>query len=467
MGYRLGDSTATNVDFNYLAFLREVIDCAVVLLETEATLNVNLEKRQTRASEWSGMIRAVEELGIEATSVVDSIVKEQPKTPAGRCAAAIAKSIKDAVDSEIATAKASSTAAREEIDRDDQLVRTRAKTVIEKLLRAHDLPEADKVLEATWTGEGLKAKLRERTSFGVEAAIQLETSASEVLVADLRVDRIADNVEVHTREAGGWLKKGDKLVAQRLGRYQVVSIRVGKDHVAFQLKSTDASSTTLSVTVPRTGEIEIAGSAPGKEFALEDRDRTGIKLLADKLEAAMRELEQQRTTLVALAIDDKPFTEHPHPCVLAERIVLAIAPTVQAIARHSRSPGELVLRRQLADDRREEVFIPVSELVKRIETLPVSARGVFAPLQLSGEAVPEPPKAIVDTRPEPVPIVKPPQPTARGSSSIPPRDIPRTVPPMPPPSGPNPTAADEVKLAASIDAALDDDAAEADAPPPK
>jgi hypothetical protein len=457
--YLLGDSTACDLDFNFLTFLREAVDCAVVLLEAEATLAANLEKRAARASEWAGMIRAVEELGGDASSVVDPIIKEQPSTPAGRCAAAIAKAIKDAVASETAAAKSSSTAARDEVDRDDQQVRARARTVLEKLLRTHDLPEAEKTLEATWSGGSVKAKLRETTAFGVEIAIQLDASASAVLVPDLRVDRIAENVEVHVTEAGGWLKKGDKRVAQKLGRYQVVAARVGKGHVVIQLRSADASGTTLAVTVPRSGSVAIDGGAPGKEYTLEERDRAGIKMLADKVEAALRDVSSQRTALIELLIDAKPFGEHPHPRVLAERMVLAIAPTVRLIASHSRSPGELVLRRQLADDRREEVFISISELMKKIETLPIQTRVVFAPLHLSGEASPEA-WSMIDSKPE-VPAVRPPvvpstsQPAARGSA--------RTMPPNPPPRAHAPTAPapesvviDDAKIAASIDAALDD-----------
>lgn len=382
MRYLLGDSTDSDLQFNYLTFLREVIDAGVVLLEAERTLGTNAERRQTRASESAGMIRAVEELGKDAEAVVDPIMKEQPKTPAGRCAAAIAKAIKEAVDAETSQAKSALGSSTGEIDREDQEVRTRASAVLEKLLRAHDLPNAEKELEAAWATGGVKARMRQRSSFGVEATLVLDASGSAVLAADLRVDRIAENVEIHSHEAGGWLKKGDKLVAQKLGRYQVIGVKVDAKQVSIQLRPPDASGTPLDITVLRNGDVGIAGGAAGKEYAVEDRDRAGLKGLADKLEAALRELEDKRSSLAELVIDGKPFAEFGKPRVIAERLVAAIAPTVQKIAQHSRSPGELVLRRQISDDRREEVFVPVAELVKKIDTLPIPARAVFAPLEL-------------------------------------------------------------------------------------
>ncbi len=382
MSYLLGDSSGPALEFNYLAFLREVVDSAVALLEAEGTLTANVARRDARANESAGMSRAVEELGKDAAAVVEPIAKEQPKTPAGRCAAAIAKSIKDAVAAEIAQARDEAATATDQIAGEDSQVRVKARAALDKLLKAHDLPGAERELEGTWGGGAVKATLRQRAKFGVEAVIALEVAGSALLVPDLRVDRIAEGVEVHVREAGGLLKKRDKLVAQKLGRHQIAGVVVTDKHVVVQLRE---GSHAITVTVTKSGEIAIDGGA-GKEYEVEERDRTGLKLLADKLEGALRDLEDHRTGIVELTIDGKSFADYPHPRVLAERLVAAIAPTVQAIARHSRSPGELVLRRELADNRREEVYIKISDLASRIDTLPIASRTVFAPLQLGGSA---------------------------------------------------------------------------------
>jgi hypothetical protein len=385
VSYLLGDSSGPAIAFNYLAFLREVVDCAVVLLEAEATLSSNLERRDARANETAGLLRAVEELGAEATAVVEPVAKEQPNTPAGRCAAAIARAIKEAVETETAQAKNTTATAAEEVARDDQQARGKAKAVLEKLMRAHDLPEAEKELEASWSGGALKATMRQRTKLGLEATITLEPQGSALLAGDLRVDRVVEGVEVHAHEAGGFFKKSDKLVVVKLGRYQVIGLELDAKQVTVQLKAPDGNATSLIISVPRTGDITIEGG-PAKEYEIDEHDRSGLEQLAAKLEAALHELEDHRTALVELVIDGKPFAEHPHPHVVAERLIAAIAPTVQLISRHSRSPGELVLRRQLADDRREEVFVSVADLTKKIDVLPVASRAVFAPLRLHGEA---------------------------------------------------------------------------------
>jgi hypothetical protein len=401
MRYLFGDSTESELEFNYLAFLREVFDSAVVLLEAETTLEGNRDKRDRREAETGGLIRAVEELGKDALGLVEPVAKEQPKTPAGRAAASIAAAAREAVAHETAAAKAALGTARGEVDRDDEQVLARARGVLEKLLKAHDLPGAEKTLEATWANGPAKVTMRQKTGFGVEALIVLEATGG-LFGADLRVERIAEGVEIHTHEAGGWLKKSDKLVAHKLGRYQVVGVTLAGGDVTIKLKEGSAS---LTITATSSGDIEVDG-AGGKDYAVEDRDRAGIKALADKLGAAVRGLDQ-RTSLASVELDGKSLTGHGHPRVLAERLISAIAPTVQKIAKHSRNPDELVLRRLVAGGHREEVFVEVAELAKKLEPLPAAARSAFGPLQLPGLEVGAGRPRSGGTRPPPVELRPP------------------------------------------------------------
>lgn len=503
MRYLFGDSTESDLEFNYLAFLREVFDSAVVLLEAEGTLEANRAKRDGHEAETAGLIRAIEELGNEAQGLVEPVAKEQPKTPAGRAAASIAAAAREAVARETATAKTALAATRAEVDKDDEQVLARARGVLEKLLKAHDLPGAEKTLEATWANGPAKVTMRQKTGYGVEALVVLEATGG-LFGADLRVERIAEGVEIHTHEAGGWLKKSDKLVAHKLGRYQIVGVVLAGGRVTIKLKET---TTTLTITAKSSGDIEVE-EAGGKEYAVEDRDRAGIKALADKLGTAMRGLEQ-RTGLASLDLDGKPLTGHGHPRVLAERLISAIAPTVQQIASRSRNPDELVLRRLVAGGHREELFVEVGELAKKLEPLPAAARSAFGPLQLPGldlgagrvrsGGTRPPPVEIrppVDTskpldikpvtttpREHPTPVttpvdrvtpselvaidVKPPEPKPTDAKPTDPKPVEVKAAvvaarPPPPPTRPPPLIATsdkaeaDRKLAASIDAALDD-----------
>jgi len=438
--YLFGDSTESNLDFNFLAFLREVIDTTVALAECEVLLATTIEHRRTREIEADALIAAVDEFGERAARLVGPVAKDQTGTPVGRCAASIASSIRDAVKWESTQVRTALAASRDELDREDQRLQGRARDALDKLLRTHDLPGAAKELEVTWTATGVKATMRQRTSFGVEATLALDVPVTSVLGLDLRVDRIAEGVEVHAVGAGGWLKKSEKLVALKIGRYLVVGVSVGPQ-VTVQLRATGDGNTNagFAVTAYPNGDLVIEPTGGGPALAIEDRDRPGLRLLVERLEAAARSLGDNRAGLMSVAIDGKSLAEHGHPRVLAERLMIAIAPTVQQIAQHSRSPGELVLRRLLGDSRREEIFVPVAELLRRFDGLPASAREVFAPLQLEIEApYPLEPRSQVsqpvEVKSAPVPLVIPDARSAPSRTAPPPfgnHDKPRITVPLP------------------------------------
>jgi hypothetical protein len=416
--YLFGDSTESDLEFDYLAFLREVIDCAVVMAECEVTLAVTVEGRRTRELETASVVAAIEELGRRASQLVGPTASDQPSTPVGRCAAAIATAIHEATEKESVQARAALAVECEEMDRQDQRQRGRAKNVLEKLLRTHDLPGANKAIEVVWTASGVKATMRQRTGFGVEAVLSLDIPAGSVLGIDLRVDKIAGTVEVHAHETAGWLKKSDKVVPHKLGRYQVTGVTVDGDATTVRLRmAPEPNMAGFVIASRRNGDmtIEASGGGPGREVAIDDRNRPGLRLLVEKLEAAVHVLAENRTGLVSVEIDGVPITQHEHPRVFAERLIAAVAPTVQKIAQRSRSPGELVLRRLLGDNRREEIFVSTADLWKRLDGLPSHAREVFAPLQLGGEPARAPVDPGVPARP--AAEVKP-APAERTSSAV-------------------------------------------------
>jgi hypothetical protein len=410
--YLFGDSTESNLEFDYLAFAREVIDCAVVMAECEVTLGVTVENRHSRELETATMITAVEELGKRVSQLVGPMASERASTPIGRCAAAIAAAIREAVDRESTQVRAALAVECDEMDKQDQRQRERAKDVLDRLLRTHDLPGADKEFEVSWTATGVRATMRQRTGFGIEAVLLLDIPANSIFGIDLRVDRIAENVEVHAHETAGWLKKSDKVVAHKLGRYQVANVVVDGDATTVRLRATpEGNATGFVITSRRNGDLSIepTGGAPGREVTIDDRARPGLRLLAERIETAVRALTETRTGLLSVEIDGKPLAQHAHPQVLAERLIAAIAPTVQKIAQHSRSPGELVLRRLIGENRREEIFVSTAELLKRLDGLPSQAREVFAPLQLGGQPAKssldepkQPARPVVEFRPAPI-----------------------------------------------------------------
>src|SRR5690606_1167786 len=67
-------------------------------------------------------------------------------------------------------------------------------------------------------------------------------------------------------------------------------------------------------------------------------------------------------------------------------MLMSLAPIVREIRVRSRVPGELVLKRDLGDGRREEVFIPRRDLESKFEVLPYEYQACFSAVGLGGEA---------------------------------------------------------------------------------
>ena len=81
-------------------------------------------------------------------------------------------------------------------------------------------------------------------------------------------------------------------------------------------------------------------------------------------------------------MDNRSLIEE-EPQDTARRLVECIAPIVQELARRSGAPGELVIRKTVANGRRDEVYLTKAELLEHVLTLPPALRGVFQPLGLT------------------------------------------------------------------------------------
>jgi hypothetical protein len=455
MRYLFGDSTESALEFNYLAFLRDAVDACVVFLQSDAGLSSGRERKAARERAASEAIHAVEAFGKSAHQLAEPVAHGSPETPVGRAAAAVQHAATDAVRRESAQARAALQADLELIESEGQRLRARCVAALGTLLQSHDLPEAEQSLLVRWTGTGYEARLKQKVKFGAEVLIELDIPSSSLFAHDVRIDRISDGAEIHAPESAGWLKKEVKMVPHKLGRHHVTEVIVDAGGVTYKLRVTpEAGAQGFDIHIGRKGDVHIDRAVAGDDgwqFETDDRDVGKLTVLGEKLEAAADALREHRRSLAGAQLDGAPLADHAHPRVLAERLIDAMTPVVRQIAQHSLSPSELVLKRLLAGDRREEIFVSKSELAQKLEALPASLRQAFAPLGLA-EAAPPPTPAR-----EPARDSAPPPPREPARESAPPplpgvseRTARKTQPPPPPP----PPRLPQAQTAAAIDTAL-------------
>lgn len=403
MSYLYGDSTQSPLEVNFIELLRDGLDYAVHVLKAEERLRRGRERRRARERAAEQDLEQLETVGREVAQLVGTSGPGRPAdSPAGRCAAAIAASAREAVKTETAAVRAALAADVAHLEGEAQRERDGCLQALETLLAKHDLPDQKPALLVhSEGGTRYAARLRGSTPWALDFVLELEIPAHNLFAHDVRVDRVKEHLEIHAPETAGWIRKEVRAVPHKLGKHHVTEVVVEPGATTIKLRSGyDAAATGFDVTVrpkaPRVALVRVGkedgpGGAP--VFDVRDEDATQLVALHDALAAAIAELRAGRRTLVQATLEGRPLRDDARPAPLVERLIRSLGPAVQEIARHSLTSSELVLRRLLGGDRREEIFVSRAELRRKIESAPDSMRDLFEPLGLIED---EAPTGIVD-----------------------------------------------------------------------
>jgi hypothetical protein len=388
--YLYGDSTPAPLKTNFVAFLRDTIDFAVESLLCEA-LAVDAKKNASQLADTTE--RAIEDadrLVTQLCSALDRADLGGTDSLLGRCAAKIRAEAWNAVRSEASEARGVVAAELARAAQAETKARTVTGKALEGLLRNQEIPGATTEIRVTIEGgTRYTAHLHGHTSYGLSWDVALSIPPSHVLAQALRIDRVVERLEIEAPDETGWLHKGMKIRPQRLDRLYLTEFVRASAATMLKLRAApDGTGMGFDVAFPgdssvvRLERILASGVMPDTPSDVDGEDAEKLRSLRDALEMMALETAHNRQSPVAARIDGKPVLEHETPNVVIERIITDIAPLVAEIARRSLAPGELVLRRHLGENHREEVFLSKAELEKKLEPLPLALRSAFAPFNL-------------------------------------------------------------------------------------
>lgn len=392
MTWLYGDSSKSALDVNYIDFLRLAIDFSVEVLLAEEQIGAGRAERYRLDSRAEEDLARLEALGSSVAAAADA-GGAADDSPVARCAAAMRKSAATALRGEISSVKSTLADQTQRIDARAAGERVRCVKALETLLVRYDLPETKTAttLEAAATGPFV-AKLAGATPYGLETVLELEVPAQNPFAHEARVDRFMDGLEIKVPEVGGWLRKQSRIVPHRLGKHRIARVSATGAEMSVELRHGADPHSGFGIAI--TGDKPVVvlsaaakdGDGKGAPFEPDADDTAKLLQLFERLTGAVAELARSRKSLLEARLDGEPLASHARPSLVIERLVAAIAPTVRDIARYSLSPSELVLRRLLAGDRREEVFVSKSELVHKLEALPGERRSLFDALELQPPA---------------------------------------------------------------------------------
>ncbi len=260
---------------------------------------------------------------------------------------------------------------------------------LEVLLMRHTLPDSVAVMRIAIEGGQYAAQLRAQTPYGLEWVVALEIPPAHPFAHVLRIDRVIERLEVEAPEEGGWLHKEVRIRPQRFDRLHLTELIVDPDGTTLRLRAApdDTGGGFDILFKPAAANAQLVrvvegGAAPDSPYDVVGDDLAKLRSLHDSLVTMVNELAEHKKALKSATLDRTTVGMLETPRVLVERLIANVAPTVQEIAKRSLVPGELVLKRLLGDNHRDEVFLSKSELENKLEHLPPALRHAFDPLKL-------------------------------------------------------------------------------------
>ncbi len=381
--YRYGDGTPFPLDENFI----ETLTTAVEACTNAFVPLTELDGRRTKARDTK-----------KEAEVENARLGELEEALAGALAPFAAVDKKATLAHQVAvkvvtTAKQTIAEAKRQIDTRVQQFEAQAlpKTVSDGITKAlrpffdtQQLPKAQWIM--SWDVRGNEPHADAVATAGnISAAFRL---APDPYRAPNRVDTLADGVIVHMMKKGVFGKA--KPAPVDLGKYLMVAFeRNASGGLVVTLKeSANKTAGGLRFAVAEKGAtwvtITPGGDAEGDENDLDSDDIAPVRNLAERAHAALKDLIQRRS-LQELVLGGKSIGDLDDPRKLPLELLAQLTPLARSIRDKSRMSGELVLKRDIGDGRREELFVPRATLAQQFARLPYEYRRPFEDMGISAE----------------------------------------------------------------------------------
>jgi hypothetical protein len=402
--YRYGDGTPFPLDENFIETLTTAVETCTNAFVPLSDLDGRREKaREVRREADKELGRLAD---LEAT-VIGSLLAFAPsdsKKP----------SLTQQVSQKITqSVKAAVIEARRQVE--GRVAQTDAmaapKTAADSVLKAlrpffeeQQLPNAKWIM--SWDVRGAEPSANAVATAGrISASFTL---APDPYRAPIRVEQLSDGVIVHMMKKGVFGKA--KPAPIDLGKYVVVAFERNHLETTVTLKENpNRTALGLRFAVTEVGatwvSITAAGDADGDSNPLDSEDVAPVRTLAERAHAALKDLLHRRT-LVELTLGNKQLADLDEPRIIPLDLLAQLTPLARTIREKSRMSGELILKRDIGDGRREELFVPRATLAAQFARLPNEYRRPFEDMGITNE---ETSPAIQIPPPRPGPPAPPPR----------------------------------------------------------
>lgn len=380
--YRYGDGSPFPLDENFIETLTTAVETCTNAFIPLTELDARRAKAKELRREGDAESAKLSELEKNLTAALGAQLAPSPKPNltqqvAQKLSATIKQTIADTkkqIDTRVAQMEAQA------------LPKTSADAVVKALrpfFDEHQLPKAAWIM--SWDVRGAEPHADAVATAGkITAAFTLTPDPYR---GPIRVEQLAEGVIVHMMKKGVFGKA--KPAPVDLAKYVMVAFeRTGLEHTVTLKENANKASAGLRFSVGDKGAtwvtITAAGDSEGEPNDLDPEDVGPVRNLAERAASALKDLIVRRQ-LVDLSLSGTAIADLDDPRTVPLELLAQLTPLARSIRDKSRMSGELVLKRDIGDGRREELFVPRATLAQQFARLPFEYRKPFEDMGISAE----------------------------------------------------------------------------------
>lgn len=395
-----GDSTPFPHDLDYIQMLRAGVDCAVRLLSAQHSIRAAAQRSEAAEKTVQVEVAELNNLFESVQSATKASISDGMDRTV-RTAAQIIAGARGAIDGAVRELEAQVAAEVSQAGHIADKARETMSSAINGFLEQHTMPGSRLCLQLTASPEANSGHVTIITPFGISAVFGVAIPSNHAWARPRRVGDFVPHLEVRMPVESGWLSKRVEMAALRIDRLVVSDVMFSEHSGALRLRKAAGAGSGYQVRVDLENGVNVSltpvreDGSLGEEqpYVLEGADQASMLNLWQSVVQSSWELMHLRRRMVSASFGEKPLVELDAPSAVAEALVTHVAPLVNEISRRSGARGELVLRRNLGEGKREETYCTHSELIEKILVLPPDLRSVFAQLNLIGALHTAPPVA--------------------------------------------------------------------------
>jgi len=391
--YRFGDGTPFPLRENFIETLVAAVDCCVALYQIEARIEEHHARLRDAGRSAADELQRLDALqGLLDTALAPLLAKQHKR--GGRASEQAAARISEAAAGIIRNSRSGVTRRRDTVSREalPPSVVEGVPAALAQFFCHHHLPRTE--WQARWQAgadQPASAEVSARATRQLELVFRASIAGGfwsrPIPMADLLPGPVTAAVQ---RGKG----RGREI---RLDPTLLTELTVGPGREAMVLRETGKKpGPGFHILLPRPGEagplvvaLDKRDQSRGQPFYLDEAGAASVIAAWRALEQELPALVASRQELVAARLGGRAVTELEHPAQLAEAILTSLAALVREMRVRSRVPGELILKRDLGPDRREEMFVPRQVLWNKLAVLAPRHRQLFEAIGLGNEVTTE------------------------------------------------------------------------------